>query len=342
MSSYPKHSGDVGVSEPLALLQGEQDVNKVTRLSSGDRLATVLLDDAVHEAGHPRHELGAPRTHPLRVERGEPREVVAPVLLAQELVPFVHHLEQLLHLLLPGRRRCARHVVLLAEHEPHDVVERRAPEEAAHLDGARAGGAAQRRDDPLTDARAVRREGLDLPGAEQVPRRDAPERAPVRAVLGEANGAVEHEAVGGVVERTVGERRAVEDLLGHVRVGRDDGADGAERHRHEPLGPRPARRLVGQRAVRQAGHEAEAADDREPSRPWDRRRLRARPPCPPVLAPCRATWVSPVEQGRACPCKTCEDGEVSEASGYGGNVVPVLLAGDGRDQGHGKHPPALN
>lgn len=159
---------------------------------------------------------------------------------------------------------------------------------------------------------------------------DAPERTPVGSVLGEADGAVEHEAVGGVVERAVGERRVVEDLLGHVRVGRDDGADGAERQRHEPLGPRLARRLVGQRAVRQPGHEAEAADDGEPSRPRECHRLRALAPCPPVLAPCRATWVSPVEQGRACPCKACEDGHVGEASGYGGNVL-VLIAGDGRD-----------
>jgi hypothetical protein len=166
-----------------------------------------------------------------------------------------------------------------------------------------------------------------------VARRDAPERAPVRPVLGEPDGAVEHEPVRRVVQRAVRERRVVEDLLGHVRVGRDDRAHRAEGQRHEPLGTRPTRRLVGQRAVRQPGHEAEAANDGETFRPRDRRRSRAQlPSCPPVLAPRRATRVSPVEHGRARSCKAREDGDVSEASGYGDECADVLLlpAGDGR------------
>ncbi|GJN30214.1 hypothetical protein PR202_gb18503 [Eleusine coracana subsp. coracana] len=329
MTSYPKHSGDVCVGEPLALLQGQQDVNEVTRLSD-DRLlvGTVLPDDAVHEPVDPRHELRAPRTHALRVERRQPGEVVAPVLLTEELVPFLHHLQQLPHLLLLLPRR---HVVLLAEHEPHDVVERRPAKQPAHPDDA--GAATQRGDDALPDARAVRREGVDLPRAEQVGRGDAPERAPVRPVLREPDGAVEHEPVRRVVRRPVSERRVVEDRLGHVGVGRDHRADRAQRQRHQPLGARPARRLVGQRAVRQPGHEAQAADHGEPFGPRDRRRRRALAPCPPVLAPCRATWVSPVQQGRACPCKACEEGDVTQASAYGDKRAHVLVlpAGDGWD-----------
>jgi hypothetical protein len=98
--------------------------------------------------------------------------------------------------------------------------------------------------------------------------------------------------------------------------------------------------------VSQPGHETEAADDGKPFRARDRRTSRhALAPSPPVLTPCRAARVSPVEQGSGCPREAREDGKVDEASGYGGEcggAAVVLAPGDGRDQGQGQHPPALD
>uniref|UniRef100_A0A0A9DMR5 CYP78A53 n=1 Tax=Arundo donax TaxID=35708 RepID=A0A0A9DMR5_ARUDO len=87
----PENGDHVGVGELVAALEGEQDVGEVNDgVAAEAEPGTVLVDDAAHEAVHPRDEGRAPGPGPLQVEAGEPREVVGPVELPEEVVPFVH------------------------------------------------------------------------------------------------------------------------------------------------------------------------------------------------------------------------------------------------------------
>lgn len=104
--------------------------------------------------------------------------------------------------------------------------------------------------------------GGDLPRREHMRRGDSPESSPVNPVGSEPDRSIEHQAIGGLFDRTVGEGRAVENLLRYVRVASDHHPGLAEAVSHEPLGADPRRRR-GEPAVSQISHEVEASEDGE-------------------------------------------------------------------------------
>jgi len=112
------------------------------------------------------------------------------------------------------------------------------------------------------DLRALELRGFYLAGAEEVIRGDSPEASPVNSVRGEADGAVKHEAVCGFFDGTIGEDGAVENLLGHVGVARDDDTCVAETKGHEALGSACGGRGCDT-VMGQGNHEAHASNKRE-------------------------------------------------------------------------------
>lgn len=78
--------------------------------------------------------------------------------------------------------------------------------------------------------------GSDPLWGEEMSGGDSPEKAPIRAIRSEANGSAEHEALGGLLHRTVSEVGRRKDLAGNVRVGGDGGWDGAQAESHELFG----------------------------------------------------------------------------------------------------------
>ena len=305
--TYPEDGDHVGVGELVVALEGEQDVGEVHDgggVIAAEAVAearTVLDDDVANEAVHPRDERGASGPGPLQVEAGEPREVVGPVELAEEVVAFVHQGLELRGLLAVRRQQ----VVPAAEHRPHDVVQRRALQEPARHDdggGGRGRGHGHGVHHLARDDGALRGGGRDLARREEVRGRDAAERAPVGAVRGEADGAVEEEPVRGLLDGAVGEGGAGEQLPRDVGVGGDHHTGLAQRERHEPA---PAGLRLGRRrelAVRQAGHERHAAEHGQPPGPRygggaDDAQA-AGPPRPPVPPPGGAARGRPVQERR--------------------------------------------
>jgi len=284
----------------------------------------VRVDDAADEAVHERDEAVAPGPGALQVEAREPGEVVGPVELAQQVVAFVHEAPQLPRLgALLGRVQLQ--VVPPAEHRPHHVVQGPAAQDAADLEAGR--GRRRRRqlllhggDHLARDDGALRGGGGDLPRGEEVRGRHAAERAPVGAVGREADGAVEQEPVRGLLDGTVRERRAVEDLPRHVRVRGHHHPRAAEGERHQAPGAEAVRRRR-QLAVRQARHEPHAPDHGQAPRPRNGGRRdppRLRRPPPP--SPRRTSREAPVE-------------EASDDEGHGadrqetGQAVRLVAAG---------------
>lgn len=76
-------------------------------------------------------------------------------------------------------------------------------------------------------------EGLNTFRAEEIGGGDPAEVAPVLAEGGEAHGAVEEELVGRLLDWTVGEGGAVEDLLGGFGLARDDETGETDRESHQ-------------------------------------------------------------------------------------------------------------
>lgn len=142
--------------------------------------------------------------------------------------------------------------------------------------------------------------GGDLLRAEEVVGGNPAKGPPVDAIGSEAYGAVEHEAVGGFFNGPVGKGRAVEDVLGDVGVARDDHARLADAEGHEARGA-AATGLSGELPVGEAGHEANAAEHREASGPWNYERITVIELLDDlwikVAAPSRAAWEGPVEKG---------------------------------------------
>ncbi|BAT09074.1 Os09g0528500, partial [Oryza sativa Japonica Group] len=287
----------------------------------------MLVDDAGDEAVDAGDEAGAAGAGALQVEAGEPWEVVGPVELAEQVVAFVDEGPQLPDLvaLLAGVQL---QLVPPAEHRPHHVVERRAAQDAADLDGGAGGGIAapapllqlDGADHLARDDRALGRGRRDLPRGEEVRGRHPPQRAPVRAVGREPDGAVEQQPVRGLLHGAVGERRAVQDLPRHVRVRRHDHPRLPERQRHQPPRPRRLRRR-GELPVRQPGHEPHAADHRQPPQPRNSRHTARRPPTPPPRPPPppprRPSGEGPVQQ-------TCN--QTSDGANHDEPKKPVRLA----------------
>jgi hypothetical protein len=176
-------------------------------------------------------------------------------------------------------------------------------EPARHHDGGGGGGRGHGVHHLARDDRALRGGGRDLARREEVRRRHAAERAPVGAVRGEADGAVEEEPVRGLLDGAVGEGGAAEQLPRDVRVAGDHRPGLAEGERHQTP---PAAALTAGRgrrrelAVRQAGHQPHAADHRQAPGSWDGGADDAQPasPGPPVPPPGGAARARPVQERR--------------------------------------------
>lgn len=149
---------------------------------------------------------------------------------------------------------------------------------------------------------------------------DTTKGAPVHAVGSEADGAAEHQAVSRLFYGPVGKNRAVEDLFRDVWVGGDDDSCLAEAEGHEPLGVEP----VGngcELAVSEARHEVHAPNEWEASWSWYDGVGPFRRGSPPLLSPCWATWVGPVEESRGEPCEKEKECEAQDVLSVGRGVA---------------------
>ncbi|CAL5013955.1 unnamed protein product [Urochloa decumbens] len=333
--TYPEDSDHVGVGELVGALEGEEDVGEIGGggggVGAGAGEGAVLVDDAADEAVDAWDESGAPGACPLQVESGEPGEMVGPVELAEEVVSFVHKALELRRLLAAGQQ-----LVPPPEHRPHHVVQRRALQEPPRR---RRRAAALRRQGGhhlARDGGALGGGGDDLARGEEVVGGDAAEGAPVGAVRGEADGAVEEEPVRRLLHGAVGEGRAGEKLPRHVRVGGDHDAGLAEGERHQPAPVGLAGGGRGELAVREAGHEAHAAEHREPAGTRDgggaaSNNAQAGLPGPPVPPPRGPAGGGPVEERR-------EEEGGGEDRGEAEKAVRVAAFGG---QGEVQQPPAV-
>lgn len=124
---------------------------------------------------------------------------------------------------------------------------------------------------------------------------DSPQGAPVESIRSKTNCSIEHQAVSGLLDGSISEDGAVQDLPGDVGVARHDDSRVAEAVGHEAAGV-ACGGGGGDAAVGEGGgHERDAAQEREASGTRNHGGCLSNPGVVP--APSRTAGVRPVEEG---------------------------------------------